>query len=283
MAAVLVRWVTGSPFHNSAPPPLTPPPPPKNRLGLRPIKNFLRPSAPMSLDQRFSSAPSAPLRIQHHWGRGWGQSGPRNALEGKAPQRRPQRRLDRRLEEVAKAVGGGYCRLQMPLKPALGVRGTVAGHRLAALEGEGGYLPGPRKGTTTRRNVTQGRTFPPSNASQAGPGPPPQKKEPWYRPVQLSPEWQTTDDRSRKFHKRCPVSFASSPLVPGDRRRWSGSGPSAVRPPPGPMHSPARPQQKDVCPVCHKAPPALSDQHADLREPSKSINGHKEAHHRDRE
>ena len=33
------------------------------------------------------------------------------------------------------AVGGGYCRLQMPLKPALGVRGTVAGHRLSALEG----------------------------------------------------------------------------------------------------------------------------------------------------
>ena len=30
------------------------------------------------------------------------------------PHRRPQQRLDRRLEEVAKAVGGGYCRLQMP-------------------------------------------------------------------------------------------------------------------------------------------------------------------------
>ena len=42
------------------------------------------------------------------------------------------------LVEVAKAVGGGYCRLQMPLKPALGVRGTVAGHRLSALEGGSG-------------------------------------------------------------------------------------------------------------------------------------------------
>ena len=40
-----------------------------------------------------------------------------------------------RLEEVVKAVGGGYCRLQMPLRRALGVRGTVAGHRLGALEG----------------------------------------------------------------------------------------------------------------------------------------------------
>ena len=66
---------------------------------------------------------------------------PRDALEGKGPHRRPQQRLDRRLEEVAKAVEGGYCRLQMPLKLALGVRGTVAGHRLGALEGGGGYLP----------------------------------------------------------------------------------------------------------------------------------------------
>ena len=36
--------------------------------------------------------------------------GPRDALEGKGPPRPPQRRLDRRLEEVAEAVGGGYCR-----------------------------------------------------------------------------------------------------------------------------------------------------------------------------
>ena len=40
----------------------------------------------------------------------------------------PQKRLDRQLEVVAKAVGGGYCRLQMPLKLALAVRETVAGH-----------------------------------------------------------------------------------------------------------------------------------------------------------
>ena len=40
----------------------------------------------------------------------------REALEGKGPPRRFQRRLGRRLEEVAKAVGGGYCRLQMPLR-----------------------------------------------------------------------------------------------------------------------------------------------------------------------
>ena len=45
-------------------------------------------------------------------------------------------------EAVSQAVAGGcqsgYCQLQMPLKLALGVRGTVAGHRLRAL---GGYLP----------------------------------------------------------------------------------------------------------------------------------------------
>ena len=68
---------------------------------------------------------------------------PKGALEGKGPERRPQRRLGRRLEEVAEAVGGGYCRLQMPSKPALAVRGTVAGHRLGALEGGGLPMPPP--------------------------------------------------------------------------------------------------------------------------------------------
>ena len=69
-----------------------------------------------------------------------------DAFEGKGPRRRPQRRLGRRLEEVAEAVGGGHCRLRMPLKPALGVRGTVAGHRLGALEGGGrGVSPPPPK------------------------------------------------------------------------------------------------------------------------------------------
>ena len=63
---------------------------------------------------------------------------PTDALEWKGPRRRPQQRLGRRLEEVAKAVGGGYCRLQIPLRLAFGVRGTVAGHRLGALKRVGG-------------------------------------------------------------------------------------------------------------------------------------------------
>ena len=66
---------------------------------------------------------------------------PRDASEGKGPRKRPQKRLGRRLEEVAEAVGGGYCRLQMPLRLALGVGGTVAGHRLRAVEAGGGPPP----------------------------------------------------------------------------------------------------------------------------------------------
>ena len=57
---------------------------------------------------------------------------PARCIRGKGPQRQPHRRLDRRLEEVAKAAGGGYCRLQMRLKPALAVRRAVAGRRLGA-------------------------------------------------------------------------------------------------------------------------------------------------------
>ena len=43
---------------------------------------------------------------------------------------------------VAKTVGGGYCRLQMPLSLVVPVRETVAGRRLGALEG-GGVPPPP--------------------------------------------------------------------------------------------------------------------------------------------
>ena len=66
----------------------------------------------------------------------------RDASEGKGPQRRPQKRLDGRLEEVAEAVVGGYCRLQMPWSLALAIGETVGGSRLGTLEGgRGAYLP----------------------------------------------------------------------------------------------------------------------------------------------
>ena len=68
---------------------------------------------------------------------------PPGCIRREGPQRPPQRRLDRRLEEVAKPVGNGYCRLQMPLSLALVVRETVAGRRLGAWEGGGGCPPPP--------------------------------------------------------------------------------------------------------------------------------------------
>ena len=85
-----------------------------------------------------ASPPSPPPCAGSGKTSGAGYPHPRDAVDGKGPQRRPQGRLDRRLEEVAKAVGGGYCRLQMPLKLAVGVRETVAGHRLGGLEERGG-------------------------------------------------------------------------------------------------------------------------------------------------
>ena len=67
----------------------------------------------------------------------------RDALEGKGSRRRPQKRFGRRLEEVAKAVGGGYRRPQMPFQLAFAVKGTVAGHGGVPLRGGGGGLPRP--------------------------------------------------------------------------------------------------------------------------------------------
>ena len=68
-----------------------------------------------------------------------GGVGGRDVSEGKGP----QRRLGRRLEEVAEAVGGGCCRLQMLLSLALGVRETTAGRTLGALGGGRGCPPPP--------------------------------------------------------------------------------------------------------------------------------------------
>ena len=50
---------------------------------------------------------------------GEGGGGGAGASEGQGPQRQPQRRLNKRLVEVIKAVGGSYCRLQLPLKRCL--------------------------------------------------------------------------------------------------------------------------------------------------------------------
>ena len=89
-------------------------------------------------------------------------------LKGRGPQRRAQWRLDRRLEEVAKAVGGGYCRLQMPLRLALGVRGTVAGHRRPTHSPPtpAGRPPGTESASTAPTNPHAScRPRPPSSAA----------------------------------------------------------------------------------------------------------------------
>ena len=80
-------------------------------------------------------------RTEYRWFPSSSVAGGRYAFEGKGPQRPPRKRSGRRLEEVAEAVGGGFCRLQMPVSLALAVRETVAGHRLRAVEGAGGGYP----------------------------------------------------------------------------------------------------------------------------------------------
>ena len=50
----------------------------------------------------------------------------KDALRGPQTRKRPQQQLGRRLEEVAEAFGGGFCRLQMPLKLAPERRGGWA-------------------------------------------------------------------------------------------------------------------------------------------------------------
>ena len=94
------------------------------------------------------------------------------ALEGEAPQRRPQRRLGRRWEGVAKAVGGGYCRLSMPLRLARAVSETLAGHRLGAPEGGGAYHPPFQciPGRNSRKGQQMGRKpATPSATTATGP------------------------------------------------------------------------------------------------------------------
>ena len=79
----------------------------------------------------------------------------RDAVEGKGPRRPPQRRSDRRLEEVAEAVGGGFCRLKIAIEagtwrlpwligwaPWKGGGGSAHGGALGGGMGGGGALGG---------------------------------------------------------------------------------------------------------------------------------------------
>ena len=116
-----------------SPPPPPPPPPPAKDV-LERLTTPPRPKGPSWENTKFTVEK---IWLGHFWYPNfWVPT--RVALEGKGP----QKQLGRRLEAVAKAVGGGYCHLQMPLKLALAVRETVAGRRLGALEG-GRDLPPP--------------------------------------------------------------------------------------------------------------------------------------------
>ena len=157
---------------------------------------------------------------------------PRDASEGKGPQRRPQKRLDRRLEEVAKA-GGGYCRLQMPLRLALGVRGTVAGHR-----------PGGLKGGTSPPFQCIPPCPPPLFSPTDGPDQAALTPPPFPR--------QTKNDRKCCAPLMCSTWGAADPDPPGPllhspHQRWGGEPPPnlhsigqqhlrAAPPPPPPTH-----------------------------------------------
>ena len=67
---------------------------------------------------------------------------PRDAFAAQGPQRRPQEAVRQAVGgAVSKSVGGGYCRLQMPVRLARGVRETVAGHKLGALHRGGSLHP----------------------------------------------------------------------------------------------------------------------------------------------
>ena len=122
-------------------------------------------------------------------------------MHWKGPRRWPQKRLGRRLEEVAEAVGGGYCRLQMPLRLALAVREScrrrrcipapfIAGHSTRSLGGGGRLQSAARSGVSHARNGiswnahVQGPT--PSGADlrrRSGPPPPPRAMPTATRPV----------------------------------------------------------------------------------------------------
>ena len=81
----------------------------------------------------------------------------RDAVEGNGPRRRPQKRSDRRLVEVAKAVGGSYCRLPRPLKLALGASSASNIGRGGGGGGSrGGYTPSSY-GVQPFQYVTGGR------------------------------------------------------------------------------------------------------------------------------
>ena len=125
-------------------PRLVPCPLPPSRLCIPPCRSLPFATLPYGSSHALGCRPPSPLSgtAEPPALHGVGPRG-RDPLEGKGPHRLPQKRVDKRLEEVAKAVGGNYCRLQMPLSLAFAVREAVAGRRHGALEGGGGGISSP--------------------------------------------------------------------------------------------------------------------------------------------
>ena len=104
--------------------------------------------------------------------------------------------------------GGCYCRLQMPLKLALGVRGAVARRRLGALEG-GGYLP--------PFQCIPGHTHQPASPQLASEDVSREKAEVYSRVLKLEAGFMLHENR---FWPQHPLPTASSPARPRSDEVW---------------------------------------------------------------
>ena len=110
---------------------------------------------------------------------------------------------------LPKRLLGGYCRLQMPLRLALAVKETAAGHKLGALEGDGGGLSSPPRDASLRTGM-------PLYANSA-PDAPPVHGTRTQRPSQKAvlrppPRSPPVSSLPRSLtHPRLPVRTASTP------------------------------------------------------------------------
>ena len=123
------------------------------------------------------------------------------------------------LEEVAKAVGGGYCRLQMPLRLALGVRGAVAGRWLGALEGGDGGSP-PFQGIPAPHPQT-------ATPAALGRHPPP---PPHTHPVHQHPPYLGVSGCAKAWERReyMAEGVSGPPAWPPPRRPGPGAAAPAL-------------------------------------------------------
>ena len=130
---------------------------PNSLPGLRPIKNF--PSQRrFGLDQNSSSGPLAPLKTQHHRRGGWTQQ----------PAQPPIRQLlgaanTQTAHPATFSTAPAHQLLGSANAETTPARAAAAAERSDPTQhakGRTGDRPGPRKGATTRRNVTRGGAGP---------------------------------------------------------------------------------------------------------------------------